>query len=489
MPVEFRFDYRSPQALEAARAAAADLVTGISAEMREGLRVLVMRGLQDGIPPAKLARLMQDSIGLNARQAAALVNYRATLEGLGGLSEVNLNKQILRYRDRMLRRRKMTIARTETMDALNEGKLQAAIQAQDDGLLGPDAEKEWDAAPENTTGSGGYERCDVCAGLDGERRPLREPFSNGRQCPTAHPNCRCTIRIHPGNTPPAPSEEPTSYDALEGFDEDEYTQVEDLMSELRDALGVSRSMAFKVVPGTGRLEDGREYKGILRYEYDAAGDLTGRRFVDLSPEGWNEAQVLLDPHGDVRTRWRGLQTILHELGHAGGPASEYAGLNVMWEEGVVEARARLLADRIMETSAADTWSWAYKGETEAVLRLASRRGVDLQSAPALVRFLDDFLGRTAAGRMAIVEGTALDALVDRGVQAGIDRGVVKAALERAAARNPSGFSTLATDVFRDASTIARLQSQEMSARGFQRWMDVMFEPLQEVETWLTERGM
>jgi Phage portal protein/Phage Mu protein F like protein len=35
--------------------------------------------------------------------------------------------------------------------------------------------------------------CDVCKGLDGEERPIDEPFSNGTMEPPQHPNCHCHL--------------------------------------------------------------------------------------------------------------------------------------------------------------------------------------------------------------------------------------------------------------------------------------------------------
>lgn len=200
-PITFRFDYRDPAAIAAAERAAAALVTRVTLETRLALRAMVVKGLKDGIPPAKLARLIQDSVGLNAPQATALMNYRANLEEAGGLSATRLESVVEKYRQQLLRARKYMIARTETMRVLNAGKLDAALQAQAKGLLSADTTKEWVTAPEELDPP----VCDKCVPLDGERVLLDAPFSSGESSPPAHPHCRCTLKIHPGGSRPNPN--------------------------------------------------------------------------------------------------------------------------------------------------------------------------------------------------------------------------------------------------------------------------------------------
>lgn len=205
-PFTFRFDYRNPDAIAAAERAAAMLVTRVSEEMRQALRALIVRGIREGVPPAKLARMITDAIGLNAQQAAALMNYRAALEAEEGLSPVTLERQVVKYRDQLLRKRKQMIARTETMRSVNSGKLESAMQAQSHGWLGSEAVKRWTAAPEELMPP----RCEVCAALDGMELPLHAAFPLGREtapsssssvtavlAPPAHPHCRCTLKILP----------------------------------------------------------------------------------------------------------------------------------------------------------------------------------------------------------------------------------------------------------------------------------------------------
>jgi len=72
-----------------------------------------------------------------------------------------------------------TIARTEVMRAANYGRYSAWKRS---GVV---KGKEWVTAWDDRT-------CDICMGLDGERRKLDDVFSIGVMMPPAHPNCRCT---------------------------------------------------------------------------------------------------------------------------------------------------------------------------------------------------------------------------------------------------------------------------------------------------------
>jgi SPP1 gp7 family putative phage head morphogenesis protein len=88
--------------------------------------------------------------------------------------------------------RALMIARTETMDASNEGQQEAWDQAVDDGLLTGDEQQEWIA-------TGDQKCCDSCDSMDGQTVDLGEDFEDNDgetyDGPPAHPNCRCTVGL------------------------------------------------------------------------------------------------------------------------------------------------------------------------------------------------------------------------------------------------------------------------------------------------------
>lgn len=190
MPIDFSFDGKNLRAQAVAARRAAELVTGISEVTRAALRVLITRSIREGIPPYDAARIIVSMVGLTERQAAAVWTYRVSLIN-SGLSPAKVDLAVERYAKRKLRERAITIARTETMKALNAGALEAARQAKRDGLLGRNPQKEWIVAGDEKT-------CPACAPMDGVQVPLKAPFVTilgSVQGPPLHPRCRCTQAI------------------------------------------------------------------------------------------------------------------------------------------------------------------------------------------------------------------------------------------------------------------------------------------------------
>lgn len=185
----------SGQNVEAQRAAAKRLwdlkevriITAIAQETEAAIRTVVKRSIQEGIAPYDTAKLVRTMVGLNERQAQAVMNYRTSLVE-SGLPDDRVEVLAERYAAKQLRRRSETIARTETMGALNAGMVSAWEEAQAAGYLGPDAVKEWSAVDTACP--------DLCQPLDGERVPISADFPEGD--PPLHPNCRCSLVVIPG---------------------------------------------------------------------------------------------------------------------------------------------------------------------------------------------------------------------------------------------------------------------------------------------------
>lgn len=149
-PLNIRFDVSDPNAVKWAREHAAELAKGLSETSRQDIQDAVANALDgDGIDAA----------------------YDDILAAVGDEDRADL------------------IARTEIMDAANQGFLQGLSQAQDAGLLPEDATKQWIA----TSGC-----CDECDDLDGEEVLLDEDFSSGDDSPPAHPRCRCALGVGTG---------------------------------------------------------------------------------------------------------------------------------------------------------------------------------------------------------------------------------------------------------------------------------------------------
>ena len=95
-----------------------------------------------------------------------------------------------RYGNKLRRSRARMIARTEAQFARNRGHLDTMLQAQQTGLVGAEAMKQWVTGP--------FDVCDICTPLGGRKVSLKTNFSwqgGGGPHPPAHPNCRCSINM------------------------------------------------------------------------------------------------------------------------------------------------------------------------------------------------------------------------------------------------------------------------------------------------------
>jgi hypothetical protein len=183
-----------PEAQGYAQLHAAEMVKGISEETRLALRTAVHGAIRDGIPRRELERTIRGLIGLNTPQTAASLAYRQSLIDAGlPLDKVQARSE--RYITKKIRERANTIARYETMSAMNAGRREADLRAQAQGWLGPHAKKEWLAS----AGGGKFPACAKCAAMNGVQVLLRENFPyDGRPIagPPGHPRCRCiTVTI------------------------------------------------------------------------------------------------------------------------------------------------------------------------------------------------------------------------------------------------------------------------------------------------------
>lgn len=143
--------------------------------------------------PLEQANLAINLIGLDERAAKAVIGYRKQLMA-EGMNLVDVNKKVKFYARKKLRERAATIARTETMTAINSGYQEAMVKAQKEGLLGKRAMKVLDVVLDSKT-------CKICEPLEGQRAYVTGKGSKFKTSvgnftnPPFHVNCRCTI--HP----------------------------------------------------------------------------------------------------------------------------------------------------------------------------------------------------------------------------------------------------------------------------------------------------
>lgn len=198
----YSFDRERPESSQWARQAAGTMISQITGEQRSVVRDIVSAAALGEMDWGDVARQVQGSIGLTTQQAGWVSNRYDSVYAnaiANGLSAARAAAQARdaasRYQTAVHRYRANTIARTETMRAASEGRMQAWNQGITQGFIGPNWQKEW--IPES-------DACDICIGLRGKRINIKDSFSVGE--PPAHPNCRCDVILVP------PKVEPTGAD-------------------------------------------------------------------------------------------------------------------------------------------------------------------------------------------------------------------------------------------------------------------------------------
>ena len=162
-----------------AKEAASSLLRDYSKTQLNSMGEAIAAGLEAGKGPREIARMLTDVQGLDPQRAARLEKVREYLEA-SSLSNDALEKAVERERQKLLRERRETIARTEAAKATETAR---EVEA-----LGRGARwKHWITTPDERL-------CDICAGNEADGViPVDATFSGGTMTAPAHPNCRCGV--------------------------------------------------------------------------------------------------------------------------------------------------------------------------------------------------------------------------------------------------------------------------------------------------------
>lgn len=189
------FDAANPFAVAWADRAAARLVTQVSEETRQAIRLMIRESIADGISWVRTARRIRETIGLTDRLAEAVINYSRRLAE-AGRAEAQIDRMTQRYFHKLLTYRSEMIARTEIITASNAGQQALWRQARDRGLI-QDAHtaRIWIVTPDDRLCAA------ICEPMADQRAGpgLDVPFTTGEgeevDQPPAHPNCRCAMAL------------------------------------------------------------------------------------------------------------------------------------------------------------------------------------------------------------------------------------------------------------------------------------------------------
>ena len=216
----FRFDATRPEAARWAEKEAGALIREVVQEQVNVVRDYVARADLGEATPRQIARGLRDVIGLTERQAGWVENFRnkqineRMLDGMTFDQAYEASERATdRYHRRVHRNRTETIARTEILRSVNEGRNQAWNQGVEEGWITPDEwRREWSTEIDGR-------QCSICGPLNETQVGFRESFPQGD--PPIHPNCRCDVILAPA---------PVDDDIAAMSDEELDTYIDELTS-------------------------------------------------------------------------------------------------------------------------------------------------------------------------------------------------------------------------------------------------------------------
>lgn len=156
------------------------LIKNLDDALLGAVRIALKVAISNQVSPYVFSQLLKSDIGLSDRLAAAVQARFNSLVASGMDIDAAL-AQAKAYAQYLQDYRAFTIARTELADALNEGQLDALQELGEQGIR-----KTWATADDERT-------CAECSEMDGEEVGINDSFSNGDDCPPAHPDCRCSV--------------------------------------------------------------------------------------------------------------------------------------------------------------------------------------------------------------------------------------------------------------------------------------------------------
>lgn len=200
-----------------------NIIREMSYQQAASTRAALAEGVAQGLNPRAQARLIRGSLGLTETQTRAVANYsrllrqgssealtrglrdrrfdrtvQAAVDGRRALSEAQIVQMTDRYRERYLRFRAETIARTESLASVHAGTKEMYEQSVDAGVLDEEGlTQEWVTARDERVRSS-HES------MNGQTSALDEPFESGAGALLRYPGdpeapleetiqCRCVV--------------------------------------------------------------------------------------------------------------------------------------------------------------------------------------------------------------------------------------------------------------------------------------------------------
>jgi len=171
-----------------------DHLLELAKQLSDTSRAAISNTLRDGITrgrhPGQIAKDIRRSLGLTERQGTAVSRYWGQLQK-EGVPYAKIEQRAQKYSERLIGQRARTIARTESISAVSQGRAQLWQQLKDEDAFPEGYVQEWLTAGDDRVSE------EICAPMQGQQRPIGEPFTTGDgqkiDAPPSHPNCRCTV--------------------------------------------------------------------------------------------------------------------------------------------------------------------------------------------------------------------------------------------------------------------------------------------------------
>jgi 8-oxo-dGTP pyrophosphatase MutT (NUDIX family) len=196
LPTKFPGDLMNPRAQAYVRTEGLNRAVNLWKPTVEAARTIIQTGLAEGTTTQQIARNLRQVIGLLPGQGKQLMAYN---QGLieAGTPPAKVDTLTDKFAAKLLRRRTMTIARTETNAALNVAADTFFEAARAQANLAPDSLRRfWLITYDGRT-------CPICRAIPSMNEDghlFQEPFAtpNGPTMrPPSHPNCRCVVIVRP----------------------------------------------------------------------------------------------------------------------------------------------------------------------------------------------------------------------------------------------------------------------------------------------------
>lgn len=188
----YAFDRFTPEVQDALRTMQDAFIQNLSQEAADAVEEALYDGMVEGWTIDEIAAAIRDVIGLNVRQATAVDNYRAGLEG-SGMEATEIDALVEAYVESSLDYRAGMIAQTESIRSANLGLHDGYAQAIERGLFPQDAVRRfWQIAADEGV-------CPICEGIPDANEDgvaVGEEFESDDgpiMDPPVHPNCRCSV--------------------------------------------------------------------------------------------------------------------------------------------------------------------------------------------------------------------------------------------------------------------------------------------------------